>query len=122
MLDLKKRNLMDLKQYVFLLEEWIIKSLAVFDIRGERRAGRVGIWISHQGIESKIAAIGIRVSKWITYHGVSINIDPDMSCYNSIIPCGIREYGVTSFALLGKSCSMQELDKVLIQQFSKIFV
>lgn len=122
MLDLKARQKTpDLKQYICDLESWIIATLAEFDIVGERRAGRVGIWVQHDNTESKIAAIGVRVRRWVAYHGVSINLNPDLEHFGGIVPCGISQYGVTSFEKLGKNVSMEELDAALMRNFSKIF-
>ena len=122
MLDLKKRfQAPDIKKYVCDLEEWIIRSLAHFDVKGERRAGRIGIWVATPSGEKKIAAIGVRVRHWITLHGISINVNPDLSHFNGIVPCGISDYGVTSLHDLGKAISMNELDKVLELEFERVF-
>lgn len=123
MLDLKKRqSAPDIKKYVWQLEEWIIRTLADFGIRGERRTGRVGIWVVTQGGEAKIAAIGVRVRHWVAYHGLAINVDPDLSHFDGIVPCGIREYGVTSMArLLGEAVSMEALDQALLENFPGVF-
>ncbi len=121
MLDLSQRG-KDLRQYVFQLEQWIIDTLAAFDIQGERRKGRVGIWVQdHAGIESKIAAIGVRVRRWISFHGIAINVNPDLHWYRGIVPCGISEFGVTSIKKLGVNITMQDLDTQLKHQFYKIF-
>ncbi len=119
MLDLKKRqDKPDIRGYVWSLEEWIIKTLAGFDIKGERREGRVGIWVvSADGSENKIAAIGVRIRKWVTYHGIAINLNPDLSHFSGIVPCGISEHGVTSMHALGKKTSMHELDYALQKNF-----
>ncbi len=122
MLDLKKRNACDVRLYVHNLEEWIIKTLAKFKIKGERRENRVGIWVvSPNGTENKIAAIGVRLRKWCTYHGIAINLAPDLSYYEGIVPCGIKEHGVTSFEKLGVDVSMDELDEALMQTWSEVF-
>ena len=124
MLDLKKRqNVPDIKKYVWQLEEWIIKSLASFDINAERRDGRIGIWVIDQlGREAKIAALGVRVRHWVSYHGVAINVNPELSHFNGIIPCGISEYGVTSMsALLGREVELDELDQALKHNWYQIF-
>jgi lipoyl(octanoyl) transferase len=127
MMDLQKRGA-DLRTYIFHLEEWIIKSLALLGVQGERRGGRVGIWIDMSrhgkptGTEAKIAAIGVRVRKWVTYHGLSINLSPDLSHYNGIVPCGISQHGVTSLSDLGVQVSVDELDDALCKSFDKIFV
>lgn len=126
MVDLQQRE-PDLRKYVFNLEQWIIDTLKTFGVKGERREGRVGIWVDMEpydrpkGTEAKIAAIGVRVQKWVTYHGVSINVSPDLSHFNGIVPCGIRDYGVTSLADLGLNVSMAELDKSLKASWGKIF-
>ena len=117
MLDIKKRG-GDIRSFVKQLENWIIKTLAEFGIKGEIREGRVGVWVKTENSEEKIAAIGIRVKNWVSYHGISININPDLSHYNGIIPCGIKEYGVTSLAKLGVNISMEEFDKELINTFN----
>jgi lipoyl(octanoyl) transferase len=120
MLDLLCRGL-DLTAYVRGLEEWLIGTLAEFGIKGERRAGRVGIWIDEGGHESKIAAIGVRVRHWVSYHGVSLNLDPDLGHYRGIVPCGIREHGVTSMRALGHGATMAGLDHALRHSFAEIF-
>jgi len=116
MLDLRKRG-QDIKLFVKNLENWIIATLAEFGIKGEIRENRVGVWVANAKSEEKIAAIGIRVRKWVTYHGISVNISPDLSHYLGIIPCGINEFGVTSFAKLGLGTTMQEFDRVLQAKF-----
>ncbi len=119
MMDLRKRQKTpDIKKYVFDLEDWIIRTLAAFDIQGERRAGRVGIWVATPEGEKKIAAIGVRIRRWVTFHGIAINVDPDLSHFSGIVPCGIRDYGVTSMRdLLGREVSMEEVDAVLRESF-----
>lgn len=123
MLDLKKRQQApDIKGYVCKLEQWIINTLQEFDIKGERREGRVGIWVAKpDGGEAKIAAIGVRVRRWVTYHGISINLDPDLSHFGGIVPCGISDAGVTSFADLGVNATMDELDEALQKNFKRQF-
>ncbi len=121
LLDLKKRG-KDVRQFVFSLEEVIIGSLAAFGIRAERRYGRVGVWVTRaDGREEKIAAIGVRVRQWVTYHGIAINLEPDLSHFQGIVPCGIAEHGVTSFADLGLPVTMDDLDVVLKQVFDEVF-
>lgn len=121
MLDLKRRG-SDVRAFVRSLEEWIISVLAVFGIRGERRADRIGIWVEKEkGAEEKIAAIGVRVRRWVTFHGVAINVDPDLSHFSGIIPCGIAGRGVTSLRQLGADCSMADVDKALIAAFAEVF-
>src|SRR5690242_12946659 len=114
MLDLKRRG-PDVRRYVASLEEWLIRTLAAFNIRGERREDRVGVWVRRpekgDGYEDKIAAIGIRVSQWVTLHGIALNIDPELGHFAGIVPCGVSEqrYGVTSFADLGHLVAMPEV-------------
>ena len=121
MLDLRKRG-QDLRRYIHQLEAWIIKTLDAFDIRGERREGRVGIWVSRpDGREDKVAAIGVRVRRWITYHGISINLAPDLDHFSTIVPCGISAHGVTSMQELGCRVTMAELDAVLRERFAEVF-
>ena len=125
-MDLNVRGC-DIRQYVRDLEEWIIVTLAAFGVKGERREGRVGIWVD-RGIEGdsiaredKIAAIGVRVRRWVSFHGISINLNPDLSHYEGIVPCGISEFGVTSLKDLGVSISMAELDEALRRSFETVF-
>lgn len=121
-LDLKKRQQVpDIKKYVWQLEEWIILTLAQFGVTGERRENRVGIWVVTPAGEAKIAAIGVRVRHWIAFHGVSINLDPDLSHFSGIVPCGISEYGVTSLRQLGVEITMAELDRTLITAWHQVF-
>ncbi len=120
MLDLRRRGL-DLASYVRGLEAWLIATLAELGATGERRAGRVGIWIDEGGRESKIAAIGVRVRHWVSYHGVSLNLDPELGHYRGIVPCGIREHGVTSLRALGSTATMAELDQSLQRAFQAVF-
>jgi lipoyl(octanoyl) transferase len=122
MLDLKTRQKTpDLKKYVCDVQDWVIASLAAFDVQGVCREGRIGIWVNTPGGEKKIAAIGVRVRHWITLHGVSINVNPDLSHYDGIVPCGISEYGVTSLSDLGIKATMSDLDAELKKNFLKIF-
>ncbi len=126
MLDLQKRE-PDLRKYVHNLEQWIINTLAEFNIVGERREGRVGIWVDMEryghpkGYEAKIAAIGVRVQKWVTLHGIAINLNPNLDHYSGIVPCGIKDHGVTSIADLQRNVSMAELDEALRRNFEKVF-
>ncbi len=125
MLDLKKRqnNKPDVRGYVFSLEEWIIQTLAEFDIKGERRSGRVGIWVADgDGSENKIAAIGVRIRKWVAYHGIAINLNPDLSHFDGIIPCGISDHGVTSIHEVGREISMNDLDIALQKTWKTSFL
>ena len=124
MLDLKKRqnNKPDVKKYVWQLEEWIIQTLAEFDVKGERRCGRVGIWVDRgNGREDKTAAIGVRIRRWVTLHGIAINVSPDLSHFGGIVPCGISGHGVTSLKDLGVDADMDQVDAVLMGKFSDIF-
>lgn len=127
MLDLQRPHgpvpARDLRAYVHALESWVIGALAHFGIHGEVREGRVGVWVTDPktGNEEKIAAIGVRVSRWVSWHGVAINLDPNMADFEGIVPCGIREYGVTSFRKLGLSTTMQELDHALTQSWANTF-
>jgi lipoyl(octanoyl) transferase len=121
MLDLQRRG-PDLRKYIQQLEDWIIRTLEHFDLRGERRLGRVGIWVvKPDGKEAKIAAIGVRIRRWVTFHGIAINLDPDLEHFAGIVPCGIKDFGVTSFADLGLTTSMAELDGVLVSSFDLVF-
>ena len=121
-MNLKVRQAMDLRNYVFNLEQWVINTLAEFGIQGERREGRVGIWVvTGENREDKIAAIGVRIRKWVTSHGIAINVNPDLSHFTGIVPCGLSQYGVTSLHRLGVKASMEEVDKVLEEQFRKLF-
>lgn len=121
MLNLRKRG-EDLRKYVSDLENWIIASLAEIGLLSEKREGRIGIWtIDKNNKEAKIAAIGIRVRKWITYHGIAINVKPNLEHYNGIIPCGIKEFGVTSLDELGYDMPYKKLDSILKSKFSEFF-
>jgi len=121
MLDLRKRG-RDVSAFVRTLEQWIIDTLAEFEITAERRCGRVGVWVVRpNGREEKIAAIGIRLRKWVSFHGISINLNPDLSHFDGIIPCGIQDHGVTSLEALGINATMDDLDMVLQKHFRKIF-
>ena len=124
MLDLRTRG-RDVRAFVADLEDWIIATLARFEITGERRAGRVGIWVRRPelgpGRADKIAAIGVRLRRWISFHGLSLNVAPDLSHYQAIVPCGISDSGVTSLADLGVKASMEEVDRALMASFSDVF-
>lgn len=121
MIDLKHRGA-DVHRFVEDLEEWLIQTLARFNVRGERRKGRVGIWVAENGgRENKIAAIGVRIRHGITFHGVALNVDPDLSHFNGIIPCGIRDHGVTSLAAQGILVAMPEVDCALKAAFEEVF-
>ena len=126
MLDLRRRGA-DVRRYVATLEEWLIRTLAAFNIRGERREDRIGVWVRRpdkgEGREDKIAAIGIRVKRWISLHGVALNVEPDLSHFQGIVPCGVseRRYGVTSLVDLGVPVTMPEVDMVLRREFEALF-
>ena len=121
MLDLKKHyKTPDLKKFVCDLEQWVIDSLKEVGIDAYRKKGMIGIWTKEEnaiGGEAKIAAIGIRVRKWVSFHGISININPNLKNFNGIVPCGISDFGVTSLEKLGKKISMEEFDKILVKNF-----
>ncbi len=120
MLDLRQRG-SDVRAFVAALEDWIIGTLAAFGVRGERREDRVGVWVTRPGREDKIAALGIRVRHGVSFHGISINVDPDLSHFAGIVPCGISEHGVTSLRDLGIAATMAEVDTVLRDRFSAVF-
>ncbi len=125
MLDLQRRGA-DVRRYVHDLEEWVIRTLAQFAVQGERRKGRPGVWVRRTDLnlptrEDKVAALGVRVRRWVTLHGLSINLDPDLSHYGGIVPCGISEHGVTSLADLGITATMPELDMALRASFQEVF-
>ena len=125
LLDLNKRG-RDVRVHVWRLEEWMIRTLARFDVKGERREGRVGVWVAgRDGREDKIAAIGVRVRRWVTFHGVALNVDPDLDQFGGIVPCGIAPegsgHGVTSLARLGGAATMAEIDRALRDTFAEAF-
>jgi lipoyl(octanoyl) transferase len=129
MLDLNRRG-RDVRAHVWRLEEWVIRALEEFGVTGERRAGRVGVWVVRPDrpklpdgspAEDKIAAIGVRVRRWIAFHGLAINVEPDLEHFSGIVPCGIRGYGVTSLVDLGLPVTMADLDVALRRSFSEVF-
>jgi lipoyl(octanoyl) transferase len=129
MLDLKRRR-EDVRAFVAALEAWIISALETFNVKGERREDRVGVWVKRPDkpalpdgamAEDKIAAIGIRLKRWVSLHGISLNVEPDLTHFDGIVPCGISQYGVTSLADLGLTASMQDADFALHQAFEEIF-
>lgn len=126
MLDLRARKL-GVRDYVCRLEDWIIATLARFGLKGERRDGRIGIWIDRgpNGLggrrEDKIAAVGVRVRRWVSFHGIAINLEPDLGHFGGIVPCGIAEHGVTSLVDLGYPVTMEDLDVALRQSFEEVF-
>ena len=126
MLDLRRRR-PDVRAYVAALEQWIIRTLDAFNIRGERREDRVGVWVRRpdkgDGHEDKIAAIGVRLKRWVSFHGIAINVEPDLSHFQAIVPCGVVDprYGVTSLVDLGHIVTMADVDIALRQTFADIF-
>ena len=126
MLDLKQRR-PDVRAYVASLEQWIIRTLLAFNVRGERREDRVGVWVSRpdkgKGFEDKIAAIGVRLRHWVSFHGISINVEPDLSHFDAIVPCGVTDprYGVTSLVDLGHPVTTADVDLALRQAFADLF-
>jgi len=126
MLDLKRRA-PDVRRFVATLEEWIIRTLAAFNVRGEGRRDRVGVWVRRPdkgpGFEDKIAAIGVRVQRWVTLHGFAVNVEPNLSHFSGIVPCGVSEgrYGVTSLADLGCTASLPDFDTALRMEFTPLF-
>ena len=129
LLDLNKRG-KDVRDFVQKLERWIINTLDQFNVRGETREGRIGVWVERpekpllpdgSRAEDKIAALGIRLRKWVSFHGLSINVDPDLSHFDGIVPCGIAQHGVTSLVDLGLPITLQDVDIALQQEFDKVF-
>ncbi len=126
MLDLKRRR-PDVRAFVCDLEDWVIRTLAHFNVIGERRDGRVGIWVKRGGAgnpaarEDKIAAVGVRIRRWVTFHGISINVEPDLEHFSGIVPCGIAEHGVTSLWDLGVTATMEDVDNALAATFRDVF-
>lgn len=129
MLDLSARG-RDVRRFVCALEDWVIATLAEFGVKGERRAGRVGVWVVRPdkapnpdgtAREDKIAAIGVRLRRWVSFHGISINVEPDLEHFSGIVPCGIREHGVTSLVDLGLPVAMADLDAALMATFPRFF-
>jgi len=126
MIDLKRRK-PDVRAYVHNLEEWIIRTLGDFNVRGERRADRIGVWVRRpdkgDGFEDKIAAIGVRLKRWVSLHGIAINVEPDLTHFTGIVPCGVADarYGVTSLVDLGLPVTMADLDLALKRRFAEVF-
>ncbi|MBU2866891.1 lipoyl(octanoyl) transferase LipB [Pacificibacter marinus] len=129
MLDLNKRG-RDVRKFVHDMETWVIAALAEFNIKGEIREGRVGVWVERDDkpltvtgkkAEDKVAAIGLRIRKWVSFHGLSINVEPDLSHFDGIVPCGITEYGVTSLVDLGLPVTMDDVDIALRRAFDDVF-
>ncbi len=126
MLDLHRQHgsvaARDVRAYVWGLEEWLIRTLAAFTIRGERRAGRVGIWVtSPDGSESKIAAVGVRITRWVSWHGIALNVSPTLAHFDGIVPCGIREHGVTSLEAQGLTATIEDVDLALQAAWPGVF-
>ncbi|OLS52159.1 lipoyl(octanoyl) transferase LipB [Rhodovulum sulfidophilum] len=129
MLDVGRRG-RDVRRFVWQLEQWVIETLAEFNVRGERRAGRVGVWVARPDLppgpsgaprEDKIAAIGVRLRRWVSFHGLSINVEPDLGHFDGIVPCGIRGHGVTSLVDLGLPVTMADVDVALRRSFDRVF-
>src|SRR5580692_6833234 len=126
MLDLKRRR-PDVRAYVAGLEQWIIQTLAAFNVRGERREDRVGVWVARPdkgaGFEDKVAAIGVRLRRWVSFHGIAINVEPDLTHFDAIVPCGVADprYGVTSLVDLGHPVTTPDVDVALRQAFADVF-
>jgi lipoyl(octanoyl) transferase len=120
MVDLQKRGI-DIRDYVCRLEKWMIAALADCGIKSETREGRIGIWVATPKGEKKIGALGVRVRRGVAFHGISLNVNPDLSYFNGIVPCGLREYGVTSIADLGGAADIAVLDQALQRHFPAIF-
>ena len=126
MLDLKRRR-PDVRAYVASLEQWIIRTLDAFTVRGERREDRVGVWVKRPdkgfGFEDKVAALGVRLRRWVSFHGISINVEPDLTHFEAIVPCGVADprYGITSLAELGLTLTMADVDIALRQAFEEVF-
>jgi lipoyl(octanoyl) transferase len=120
MLDLRKRR-QDIRWFVSQLEQWIIATLEDFGVKSEIREGRVGVWVNTKNSEAKIAALGIRIKKWVTLHGIALNINPNLEHYRGIVPCGISEFGVTSLTMLGIQKNYEEVDTKLKENFTIIF-
>lgn len=120
MLDLRTRKA-DVREFVRDLEEWLIRTLQKFGVKGERRSDRVGIWIAREATEMKIGAIGVRLRRWVTYHGVSLNVAPDLTHFDGIVPCGVHEHGVTSLNALGINATMADVDEAMRDSFVEVF-
>ena len=125
MLDLNRRHgsvpAREVRCFVHGLEEWLIRAIGRFGVRGERREGRVGIWVVDRGAEAKIGAIGVRITRWVSWHGVALNVFPELGHFAGIVPCGVREHGVTSLRALGVGASMAEADAALRAAWAEVF-
>ena len=124
MLDLTRRG-RDVRRFVTALESWVIGALGVFNVTGELRDGRVGVWVERKGAgwsrEDKIAAVGVKLRRWVSFHGISLNVEPDLSHFDGIVPCGVTEHGVTSLVDLGLPVTMDEADAALKSSFERVF-
>jgi lipoyl(octanoyl) transferase len=122
LLDLNRRG-RDIRLHVWRLEEWLIRTLWRFNVQGERREGRVGIWVADRaaGTEAKIGAIGVRVTRWVSWHGVALNVEPELSHFAGIVPCGISEHGVTSLAALGVMATLAEVQAAMLGEWAGVF-
>jgi lipoyl(octanoyl) transferase len=120
MLDLRERG-RDARGFVRALEAWLIGALAAFNLKGETREGRVGVWVARPGREDKIAAIGVKLRRWVSFHGISLNVEPDLSHFSGIVPCGVTEHGVTSLVDLGLPVGFGEADQALRESFERVF-
>ena len=118
--DLRKRD-RDLRAHVARLEEWVIRTVGAFGIKGERRCDRIGIWVDNKGQEEKIAAIGVRVRRWIAFHGLALNVNPNLAHFKGIVPCGLAAFGVTSMQALGVPAPMAEVDAEFKRQLDAVF-
>jgi len=124
MLDLTRRE-RDVRAFVGALEAWVIEALGAFNVQGQVRQGRVGVWVERKGLdwsrEDKIAAIGVKLRKWVSFHGISLNVEPDLGHFDGIVPCGVTEHGVTSLVELGLRVTMEEADAALKAAFERVF-
>lgn len=111
----------DIKKFVFFLEEWILEALSLLGVKGKRCQDRTGVWVDTPQGEKKIAALGVRLQKWVTSHGFSLNVHPDLGAYSKIVPCGLENYGVTSLHELGVLVPMEDVDQILLETFPKVF-
>ena len=125
LLDLTRRHGLvaprDVRAFVWGLEEWVIRALDSLNVRGERREGRVGIWVAGPGSESKVAAIGVRVTRWVSWHGIALNVSPNLAHFSGIVPCGIRDHGVTSLEALGLTTTLADADIALREAWPGVF-
>src|SRR5258705_596382 len=120
MLDLTRRE-RDVRAFVAALEAWVIGALGRFNVLGEVRPGRVGVWVARPGREDKIAAIGVKLRRWVSFHGISLNVEPDLRHFSGIVPCGVTDHGVTSLVDLGLPVTLDEADEALMASFREVF-